>query len=255
MPIVTLTSDFGTQDHYVGGLKGSIKRFCPEAELIDISNSVPAFNLPAAAYTFAAAFRTFPEGSIHILLADLFSRNENRILLCRVGGHWILAPDNGILSLVFQELPRQLYALEPLLFFKLDSFADQLGETIARIAAGDPVEAIGTEVHNVAAFTQLRPQVDEQMIRGSLIYIDAFHNAVFNITSDLYEQYMKGRNFEISFARYRLNAVSRHYKDVPEGELVCFFNTAGYLELAINQGRAASLLGLKTGDFILIEIR
>ncbi|MEQ1744407.1 MAG: SAM-dependent chlorinase/fluorinase [Saprospiraceae bacterium] len=250
-PIVTLTTDFGTHDHYAGVLKGALLRACPLAQLVDISHAVKAFDIVQAALIVQNAYPEFLENTIHIIGVNCVYASDFRFLVARTNGHFFLAPDNGLLALLFENLPeedvRVLADPDPAHFPGKSAFA----AAVAHLAEGKPFEDIGLPAGELVERIGLRPVITPTRIRGTVIHIDNFDNALVNIRRETLESAAKGRSFSLFFKRNDpITTLSRNYCDVPVGEPLCLFNSAGLLEIAVNMGRAATLLGLKVEDVV-----
>lgn len=251
MQLITLTTDFGTHDYYAGALKGALLRRCPAVQLVDISHAIKPFDIVQAAFVVQNAYPEFPEGTIHLIGVNAVYAADFRFVAARYQGHFFLAPDNGLLTLLFDNLPEaDLRALPPgpqSHFPVKNIFADAAGH----LAAGQPFEAIGTPAGDLLHRISLQPVITPTRIRGTVIHIDNFENAIVNIRRETFEKNVRGRVFSLFFKRN--DAISRlcqNYCDVPVGEPLCLFNSAGFLEISVNMGRAATLLGLKVEDVV-----
>jgi len=250
-PIITLTTDFGTQDHYAGALKGALLRACPEACLVDISHEIKPFDIVQAALVARNACPEFPEGSIHIVAVNCVYDAHFRFVAAQLDGHFFLAPDNGLLTLLFEHLAetdvRVLTDSDPAHFPGKNAFS----AAVAHLAVGLPFEEIGPAAGPLTERIGLRPVITPTRIRGTVIHVDNFDNALVNIDRNTFENGAQGRPFSLFFKRNDpICRLSQRYCDVPVGEPLCLFNSAGLLEIAVNMGRAATLLGLKVEDVV-----
>ncbi|MBU6341767.1 MAG: SAM-dependent chlorinase/fluorinase [Bacteroidetes bacterium] len=251
MQLITLTTDFGTQDFYVGALKGALLRQHPALQLIDIAHDIKPFDLVQAAFVVQNCWPEFPNGTIHLLGVHCVYAPTSNFVLARVEGHFFVAPNNGILSLIFgHPNPLELRDLGtgPDAHFGVKTvFVD----TVAQLTSGVHFEEIGTPGTDLLQRIRIQPVITKTRIRGTVIHLDYFENAVVNVTRDVFEKVRNGRQFSLFFKRNDpITQLSNSYADVPVGEPLCLFNAAGYLEIAINMGRAASLLGLKVEDIV-----
>jgi S-adenosyl-L-methionine hydrolase (adenosine-forming) len=235
MPLLTLTSDIGTQDYLVGAAKAQLLQINAGFSVIDISHNIPPFNYSQAAYVCRNTIINFPAYTYHIVLVNLFEKKPEQLLLAFHNNQYILCADNGLLSMIFDEKPELVIGIP---FYDKEEkntlyFVKQAGAVINKLVNGEPIKNIGIE--------------DTVYLEGQIVFIDNFENVIVNITRVLFEKERKGRNFKIVFKRDEIiEKLSTTYADVPEGEILAFFNTAGYLEIAINKGNAAGLLGLKS---------
>lgn len=247
MGCITLLSDFGLHDASVASSKGILMQYAPQLPVIDISHVIEPYHLQQAAYILAAAYQNFPKGTCHVILFDVFSEKEPRLLLCEENGHYFLAPDNGILALTFNIIPKGVWNI-----FEMtasNTFKDWLhkaGETVRKLQVKKASELRLPPCDLKKAPLHWRPKVEGNTVECHVIHIDRFENVVINITLEQFEEVGKGRPFSIHFMRNEtINELSNHYTQVREGEKLCRFNAAGYLEIAINRGKAASLFGLQ----------
>ena len=259
MPIITLTSDWGLKDHYLGAVKGAIYNRLPGVSIVDISHEIPPFDLNQAAFIIRNFYRNFPAGTIHILGINAEASIETPHTLVIHEGHYFISSDNGIFSLIFDEKPDTIIELDVLQDSDYFTFSarDVFVKVACHIAEGKPVEQLGSPKNFIVQKMSFKPAIDGNLIKGKVIYIDNYENVFTNITETFFKSVVKGHKFAIMFrsASYRLTAISKSYKDVVEGEMLALFSTSGHLEIAINQGKASSLLGLKMDQPILIEIQ
>ncbi|RYD55084.1 MAG: hypothetical protein EOP56_17080 [Sphingobacteriales bacterium] len=247
MNCITLLSDFGLQDSSVAAAKGILMQYNPDARLVDISHLIEPFHLQQAAYILAAAYEHFPKGTCHLLLFDIFYGDTPRLVLCEKNGYYFLAPDNGILPLAFGNDYGKVWK-----YFELTApfvFKDWI-HAAAKVCnelkskKTEQLELEPYELKNAPQHCQAR--VDGNTVECHVIHIDRFENVIINMTKEQFETVGKGRPFRIEFMRdEQLTELSDNYLVVKEGEKLCRFNSTGYLEIAINRGRAASLFGLK----------
>lgn len=258
MAIITLTSDWGYKDHYLAAVKGSIYRLLPDALVVDISHDIPAFDLNQAAFIIRNFYRNFPPGSIHILAINTEASIETPHMVVMHEGHYFIGADNGIFSLIFDETPEQIIELDILQDSDYFTFPtrDVFVKVACHIAQGKPLLDLGNRKDSVLRKMSFQPAVDGNLIKGKVIYIDRYENVFTNITDTFLKQQLKGKKFAITFrsAGYRITTLSKSYKDVVEGEMLALISSSGHLEIAINLGKASSLLGLKIDQPVLIEM-
>ncbi len=247
MSCITLLSDFGLQDASVASAKGILMQHAPDASFVDITHLVEPFHLQQAAYLTRAAYRNFPIGTCHILLFDIFSEKSPRLVLAEHDGHYFLAPDNGLLSLAFGEEVINVWMCYELTATGV--FRDWLSETgrvAAQLQTAAPIGLGFTQCMLKNAPHHWLPKITEHEIECHVIHIDRYENVVINLRRDDFEQHLNGRSFRIEFMRNEeLTQLSTHFYNVSEGMKLCRFNATGYLEIAINRGRAASLFGFR----------
>ncbi|MDQ1472902.1 MAG: hypothetical protein QOJ99_4382 [Bryobacterales bacterium] len=242
--IVTLLTDFGLADHYVGAMKGAVLSVCPQAQLIDISHEVAPYQILQAAYTLSQAWQTFPAGTIHLVVVDPGVGSARRPILVEAGGHYFIAPDNGVLTMVLNSQPR--YAATHLTarqyfrqtvsqtFHGRDIFAPVAGHLATGVPPADFGEAIDDPV--------ILP------ITGMVLSIDRFGNI---ITSFGWDDLDPG--FELILGDTVIQRRCRSYSEAQLGELFAIKGSGGFVEVSLNQGNAARALGVSRGT--TVEIR
>lgn len=256
MAIITLTTDLGDKDIYQAALKGSILKLLPSVTIVDITHSVPSFNIPQASFLLKNSYHYFPDKTVHLIGIDTVYNEETKYLALRYRNHYFVGSDNGIFSLMFDEAPDEIVEVNIMQDLKFLHFplADIFVKAACHLAKGGLLSDIGTPVQNIDKKMTIQPVIESQLIRGSVIYIDAFENVITNITKNLFSSVQKGRNFVLNFKRNeKIEKLSWHYNEVPEGEKLCLFGISNHLEIAINKGKASGLLGLHIGDIIRIE--
>ena len=248
MPLITLTSDIGLQDYLVGAAKGRLLQINPSFSITDITHQLPPFNYPQSAYICRNAIRNFPHFTFHIVLVNLFDHKAENLLLAFHNDQYILCADNGLLTMILEGRPEMIIALP------LDKTAVRntlyctavMGRAINELVLGKSLLSIGVPDIEYLEKNHLRSLLGDKWIEGQIIFIDNFENVIVNITRAEFEEQRKGRSFRIVFKRDEvIEKISETYADVPEGEKLALFNSAGYLEIAINKGNAAGLFGLR----------
>jgi len=248
MALLTLTSDIGEQDFLAGAIKGQLLQANKEFTIVDITHALSPFNYPQAAYVCRNAIKNFAPGTFHLVLVNLFDEKPEHLLLAEHNGHYIGCADNGLLTMILEETPQKVVALalgktnQKNTLFCISVFANAFTELLA----GKKIEKIGDPAVSIQVKNPLRPLLGTDYIEGQIIFIDNFENVIVNITKDEFEEQRRGRSFTIVFKRDEIiDKISETYADVPEGEKLALFNSAGYLEVAINKGNAAGLFGLQ----------
>ncbi len=248
MALITLTSDIGSPDYLVGAIKAQLLQLIPDAQLIDISHHIPPFNYPQASYVCRSAIRHFPPFSFHLILVDLFASPPKQLLLAFHQDHYFLTADNGLLSMILEGTPAMVIGipLDETISKTTLQLTEVMGSVINRINKGEAIQRLGTPDIRFQEKKHLQPIIEQQFIEGQIIFIDSFENVIVNITREQFEENRKGRGFRIVFrGDETIDQLSESYADVSEGEKLALFNSAGYLEIAINKGNAAGLFGLK----------
>ena len=257
MAIITLTSDWGLKDYYVAVVKGAILTEHPEANIVDISHLVPPFDIIQASFILKNVYRNFPKGTIHVIGVNTQLEENVSHIVIYVNGHYFIGADNGIFSLIFDEQADKIIELTTAETSGKFTFPtkDVFVKAACHIAKGGAIEDLGKPKKDFWERIMLRPTVDESAIRGNVIYVDSYENVITNISRQLFAEVGKGRSFTIFLKKleYEINSINTSYSGVPEGEKLALFNTMELLEISMNQGKAASLLGLKQNDTIRIE--
>jgi S-adenosyl-L-methionine hydrolase (adenosine-forming) len=248
MALITLTSDIGHQDYLVGAIKGQLMGVDPTFRLVDITHSLSPFNYPQTAYVCRGAIRHFPPGTYHLIMVNLFDLKPDHLLFVRHQGQNIGIADNGLITMILEEVPEWVVAI-PLSKTSVRNAllcTQVFGKAVRDLEAGGRPEDLGDMGIPIQVKNPLRPQLGKDWMEGQIIFIDHFENVVVNIHRDEFEEQRKGRSFKIVFKRDEvIDRISETYADVAEGEKLALFNAAGYLEIAINKGNAAGLLGLQ----------
>jgi S-adenosylmethionine hydrolase len=256
MAIITLTTDLGDKDIYQAALKGSIYKLLPTANIVDITNSVAAYNIQQAAFILKNSFYYFPDATVHLIGIDTVFNTDTKYLAINYKNHYFVGADNGIFSLMFDSVPEEIVEINIIQDLKFLHFplADIFVKAACHLAEGGKMTEIGIPVTGIEKKMNLQPIVEKNLIKGAVIYIDSFQNVITNITKEFFSTVQQGRRFMLSFKRNEtIGHLSWHYNEVPEGEKLCLFGISDHLEIAINKGNAAGLLGLTLGDTVVID--
>ena len=245
MPLITLTSDIGFQDYLVGAAKGRLLQINPAFTFADITHLLPPFNYTQSAYICRNAIKNFPPYTFHIILVNLFEHKTENLLLAFYQDQYILCADNGLLTMIAEAKPEIIVRL------KADKTQikntlyciEVMGRAIQAITEGKRLQDIGEPDVEITEKNHLRPFISPDSMEGQIIFIDNFENVIVNITKEQFEAQRANRSFRIETRRNdHIETLSETYADVQEGEKLALFNSAGYLEIAINKGNAAGLL-------------
>ena len=258
MAIITLTSDWGLKDHYTGAVKGAILKLLPDVQIIDVSHQIPAFDLNQAAFIIRNFYPDFPQGTIHILAINTEAAVDTPHTVVFHRGHYFIGADNGIFSLLFDEKPDKIVELDIMQDSDYFTFStrDVFVKAACHIASGQPIEKLGFPKEQIMQKMAFRPVIQGDLLKGKVIYIDNYENVFINISEALFKSAVKNRKFAITFRslNYRITTISKSYKDVSQGDMLALFSTSGYIEIAIREGKASSLLGLKMDQLVTVEI-
>lgn len=276
MAIITLTTDFGEKDHFVGSVKGAIYTEVEDVKIVDITHSISPFHLHEAAYIIQNAYKSFPEGTIHVIGVDSELNPENKHIALLLDGHYFVCADNGIISLLTAEIrPEKIVEINihdrvTSNFPVLDVFVKVAGH----IARGGTLEVIGKNISEIKELTAIKPVVNktETQIIGNIIYVDNYGNVVTNITEKIFDQVGHGREFIIHVRTSKIKKIYKRYSDAinfnlspdkreEDGKKLAIWNSSGYLELAVYKsnpssvGGASSLFGLGFRDTITVNFK
>lgn len=274
MAIITLTTDFGLKDHFVGTIKGTIYRELEDARLVDISHSISPFNIQECAYILKNSYKSFPEGTIHIVGVDSEPTPENQHIAVLVDHHYFIGANNGVISLITSTIkPEKIIEINiPNPTHGSFPVMDVFVQVACHLARGGTLDVVGKPFRELKELKEFAPRVtnDGQTIVGSVIYIDNYGNVITNIQRGLFEAYRKGRKFELNARNKKLTQIHNKYSDIINfdldklqrngpGDLLALFNSADYIELAIYKsdlnsvGGASTLLGLDYRDTIIVN--
>jgi len=257
MPVITLTTDLGLHDYYVGALKGAILSQMPEVSIVDISHSVPAFDIRHAAYVLRQAYTNFPKDTVHILGINAEATPNQSHLAIYCDGHYFIGTDNGIFSLLFEKVPDKIYDLSnirqdtDLLIFPVK---DIFVKAACHLARGGTPEVLGVQQENFRKVDTVHPVFTDNTLHGTVMYVDSYGNAVINITKQFFNDSIKGKKFAVEFSGEVINEISHRYGDVVAGNILALFNSAGNLEISQAQDSVSRLYNLTVGSSITIRI-
>jgi len=250
MPIVTLSTDIGQGDFVVGAIKGQLLQATPSANIIDITHQLVANNYLHAAYVCTNAFRFYPAGSFHIVIINLFDKHLSHLLIASYKEQFIICPDNGILTMITSEKPAEIFSVDikKQTHKGVLNFTATVADVLKSLEEGRSLKNIGNTITNIEEKYPFRSTVGPDWIDSQIIFIDQFENVVINLTREEFEENRKGRKFKIVLPVRNdggIENISENYASVEHGERLAWFNSAGYLELAINKGNLAGLFGLR----------
>jgi len=256
--IITLTTDFGLEDPYVAAMKGVILGIHPEALIVDVTHVLRPHAIDEAAFVLKQAVSYFPAKTIHVAVVDPGVGTDRAGLLVLAGGQSFLAPDNGLLQYVFDahpdavvyKLTRTEFVLKPTspTFHGRDVFAP----IAAHLANGEGPEAFGEPFNHFNRGAVRKPVVGNREIKGEILLLDRFGNAVTNIEARFLDVPLR---MEVSVGRFRIRGLSRTYADSPSGKPLALIGSHGHLEIAINQGNAEKAMRLRKGTAVTVRLK
>jgi S-adenosylmethionine hydrolase len=260
-PIITLTTDFGLQDHYVGTMKGVLLREFPEVQIVDICHAVQPFDVLDGALTLAEAYPYFPSGTVHLVVVDPGVGSARKPIAVTTQTQHFVAPDNGVLSLVYEreeravvrEITASHYFLQPMsnTFHGRDVFAP----VAAAIARGVDPQRLGDVIQDFVRFTAPKPKVvDTGVLRGVILKADRFGNLITNISpSDApFLVNNDGVVFRLTAGTQEITSLRANYAEGVPGEVFAIWGSMGLLEIASNRSSAARALGIAKGMEVML---
>ncbi len=262
-PIITLTTDFGTNDHFVGVMKGVILDIVPEAEIVDICHSVQSFDVLDGALTISQAYSYFPTHTVHMVIVDPGVGTARRPILASNDKYHFVAPDNGVLSLVYaresrmhvRHITAEHYFLQPVsnTFHGRDIFSP----VAAYLAKEVDALKFGDEVEEYVKFSAPKPKaLDENRLRGVVLKVDRFGNLITNITPQdapmIFEPGASG--FKIVVGSREITELRNAYAEGAPGEVIGILGSMGFLEISANRGAAAQLTGVGKGNEVIVVL-
>jgi S-adenosylmethionine hydrolase len=251
-PIITLTSDFGLKDHYVGVMKAVVLGIAPTARLVDVSHEIAPQDIMAAAWVTKNAAFIFPKGTVHLCVVDPGVGTTRRPIAVSLNGHFFVGPDNGLFSLVAEGLSYEAYELTNTSFWRdtrSNTFhgRDIFAPVAAHLARGVPIEEMGVRIDSMTYFRWATPVADKDGIQGWVVHIDAFGNLITNISKELVKEVAGDGPMKIYVGSTILRDISPTFASVPEGDPVAFIGSSGYLEIGLNRGNAERMLNIPKG--------
>jgi len=258
LAIVTLTTDFGWRDNFVGVMKGVILARCPQARLVDLAHDLPAHDVAQAAFSLWSAWPFFPEGTVHLAVVDPGVGGQRAVLAVRAAGRYFVAPDNGLLSYVLDDCPdfeaRRIEHAD--LRFETVSHTfhgrDVMAPAAARLAAGFAFDQVGPGIQEPVRLPLLKARAGPDAIQGRVVYVDRFGNLITNIdANDLAGWDPDQLTLEIGDLIVR--GLSAAYASAEPGRLLALGGSQGLIEIARNQGRAEDPPRLTVGTTVVIR--
>ena len=259
--VITLTTDFGTADTYVAAMKGVILSINPTATIVDITHSISPQNVKEAAFIFHTVYRYFPKGTIHVVVVDPGVGSNRTALLVQTESYYFLAPDNGVLSYVFQhekmkhviqiDNPRYFHHPVSSTFHGRDIFAP----VAAYVSLETSVSKFGPEAEQFIKLDIPEPGIIGNHIYAHILHIDHFGNIITNLAKEFWRKTVGKKKFSITCGKKKITQIYQTYAGGKSGELLAYFGSSGYLEIAQVDGSAASNLKLSTNTPIIINVK
>ena len=259
-PIITLTTDFGANDHLVGAMKGVILNINPAARIVDINHNVVPYDILDGALSLGNAYKYFPSRTIHVIIVDPGVGTDRRPLLVSGEKQFFVAPDNGVLSVIYEREPCTVrhitaahYFLNPVsaTFHGRDIFAP----TAAWLSKTLATEAFGEVITDFVRFTMPKAKSNGQAVKGVVLRVDAFGNLMTNLTAeDLPTDTLEGGPIKLTVNGKPVLKFALTFAGGGPGEPIAVLGSAGYVEIAVNRGNAARALGANRGAEVTVEL-
>ena len=253
--IITLLTDFGTKDHYVGALRGVILSINPEAKLVDISHHISPQNILEGAFLLSNVYSYFPYGTTHLVVVDPGVGTERKPIIVNGETFFFVGPDNGIFGLIYDQL--KIYSVFELT--NADFFLQPVSETFhgrdifapvaAYLSRGVSPPEMGKEIKDFHRLSFPQPWLEKKKIRGKVIYIDSFGNLITNITVNHLKRLEKTPK-KIKIRENVISGLSKNYQEVKKGTLLATIGSSNFLEISVREGSAQKKLKIKEGDAI-----
>ena len=255
MPIITLTTDLGDKDFYVAAVKAAILAESPEVNIVDVTHKLQLMNIIQASFIVRNLYKDFPAGTVHIIGIPPSKKYENSHLVVKINEQYFISGNNGLFSLLFDPKSNDYYELMIDENEKMNTFPTKniYAKAACHLAKGGDISDLGNRIAEIEEKTMLIPVSVDNVIKGVVLYLDHYGNIITNISKDLFYEVGQGRAYEIHFRGDTISAISANYDSVVNGEQLALFNSSGFLEIAMNNGNASKILGLKESDVIRIE--
>ena len=255
--IITLTTDFGLADPFVGMMKGVVLGIAPMVQLVDVTHDIASYDILEAALVIHSSYRYFPEGTIHVVVVDPGVGSDRRPMAAAAHGQFFAAPDNGVLSLILDTDPAEplppAYRITNRSLFqgpvsRTFHGRDIFAPVAAHLARGTPIESVGPRIVDFIKKPFPRPRVQGDRVLGTVLRIDKFGNIITNLRPE-----NLGDDFSIQVAGLSITRLCSNFSEADPGEFVAIEGSTGFIELALNQGSAAERLNVERGTEIELE--
>jgi S-adenosyl-L-methionine hydrolase (adenosine-forming) len=258
-PVIALLTDFGSSDHYAGAMKGVALSLCPEATLVDITHDIPPHDVLAGALELAASYKYFPAGTIFLVVVDPGVGSARHGIAAEAGGYRFVAPDNGVLTLVFKDVhPKRVVELTERRYArptvsKTFEGRDRFAPAAAWLAKGIELAGLGRPLSGWQSLNVPEPVVSETIVAGEVLRVDRFGNLVTNVDRRTFNRIATGGAIEIKAGPHAVDKVVATYSEADAGAVCALFGSTEHLEIAVNGSSAAERLQLARGAPVTIS--
>lgn len=258
--IITLTTDFGLQDHYVSAMKAVILGIAPSSRMIDVSHEIPPQDVMAGAWVLRNAAMLFPPGTVHLVVVDPGVGTERNPVALKIEDQFFVGPDNGLFSLIADEFDYQAVRLSQSKYWreqKSNTFhgRDVFAPVAAHLAEGVQLNELGEPIDELITYRWAVPISDKDGVQGWVVHIDRFGNLITNISADLIQSLAAEPGIRIYAGNTILDELVPAFASVPDGEPAAYIGSSGTLEIAINKGNAREMLSVEKGAQVSIIIQ
>lgn len=246
MAIITLLTDSGESDHYVGAVKAKIISINPGIALVDISHKILPCDIAHGAYVLKSVFRDFPKGTVHLVGVDASGNRDDQFLALQMEEHFFVGVDNGLFGLISDQQHQQVVQLNSI--NPVDSTfpeKDILAPAAAKLASGVAITTLGKPLPAFRKMINRQVKATRRIIAGHVIRVDNYGNLITNINKVDFEILTKGRTYTIQFGGEKFRRIHTNYSQAEQGDCFLIFNSMGLLEIGIYKGNASELLGLQ----------
>ena len=252
MPVITITTEWKTNDFYYGIIKGKLCNQCPGIPVVDNATGIPVFNIAHASFVIRNTYRNYPEGSVHLICIHSERSEDKKHLIVKARGHYFIGTDNGIFNLILNSPADEIISLEP---GDNEDELDVFARAASEVIAGKEISTLGIKQKDFNEKVPYRATIDKNVIIGSVIFIDSYGNAITNITREVFSRVFEKNHFRIQIQsnKHYTEHISIRYGDEPVGDLLARFNSLDLLELAINGANISELLSLSVGSSVRVD--
>lgn len=257
--LITLTTDFGTADHFVGVMKGVIAGIAPRASIIDITHEIAPYDVNQAAFVIGQAWRYFPKKTVHVVVVDPGVGTARRPILAAAAGQFFIAPDNGVLSMIFDSGPHTVRVISNAKMMRRQVSRtfhgrDVFAPSAAHLARGIQPALFGKKITDYVRSSTLRPlRTAHDAFEGTILKVDRFGNLITNFHIDQFPE-VRTRPIEIRVGLERIHRLALTFAEAQMGELFAIEGSSGFLEIASNQASAAALVGCGSGAPVTLRL-
>ena len=259
-PVITLTTDFGVKDHYVGAMKAVLLSISENVRLVDISHQIPPQDIMAGAWVVRNSAMLFPPNTVHLVVVDPGVGTKRKPIAIRIEDQLFVGPDNGIFSLITDQYDYEGVELSNSDFWRSDPSSTFHGRDIfapvaAHLANGVKMSELGDPIEKLETYRWAVPISDRDGVQGWIVHIDHFGNLISNIPESMIREAGDDANVKIYVGNTIFDTIVNTFGDVPDGEPAAYIGSSGVLEIAINKGDAKEMLGVEKGAQVSIVVQ